>query len=743
MTDIPFRLDIVELGDQWVVTCVSSHGRAVDRIPAPFSPEVLDRALNDIEKALIRSYSPVTTRRAVPVDQCVRQFGETLSDAVLTGDVRRLFDRCRQDARERQAPLRVLLDTDGPHVSVIPWEFIIDPHARDDYLALRVAIARTPHLIGQVPSRRVALPLRVLGVSARPVDLPALDAQRERDDISKAFQQRLTPGDVHIEWLPEDRWTDLADAIRSHPWHVLHIMSHGGFDEDAGCGYVQLSADDGTARPISAVDLARLISENPSLRLVVLNACESAFTGAGGVFTSTAAKLVREGVAAVVAMQYEITDDAALVFASSFYGQIARGEPVDRAMTRAREAVKMTNGSLEWATPVLFLSSEETQIFEVPERFRARPEPAPPPAPGPGQPGYVPPAGHAPQPGPVPPPQWVQPPPSPPPAPPPPEPSAPPIRRLQVLRPAGPSVHMAGGPRDLFAVAGSEGVVRVMSSSTGQVLSECVLPQRTRPVQLAWSPWPRHLASLHEDGTTAVWDAETEVPVRLLRASGQQWDVLQAAARRIDSLRAMAPGIDAIAFSGNGKWLAATGAGCVHFFDANGKRARELRFESGGRRFGPKPGASRVIFAPGDQQILVAVSDGTVLEFDVQGRILMRLPHPQPVLGMAVTHDRLATGSADGRVRIWSWEGQLIRRAGLGAPVEHLAFSPDGSWLATAAGDGGLSLWNREGTVVGKAALSGRPVGIRCDQDTVITANQAGALEVWSIDVATHGGGLS
>lgn len=44
----------------------------------------------------------------------------------------------------------------------------------------------------------------VLGVSARPADLPALDTQREREDISKAFWQRLTPGDVHIEWLHEE-----------------------------------------------------------------------------------------------------------------------------------------------------------------------------------------------------------------------------------------------------------------------------------------------------------------------------------------------------------------------------------------------------------------------------------------------------------------------------------------------------------------------------------------------------------
>lgn len=37
--------------------------------------------------------------------------------------------------------------------------------------------------------------------------------------------------------------------------------------------------------------------------------------------------------------------------------------------------------------------------------------------------------------------------------------------------------------------------------------------------------------------------------------------------------------IGAIAFSGNGKWLAAADGGRVHFFDAQGNHARELRLE--------------------------------------------------------------------------------------------------------------------------------------------------------------------
>jgi len=718
VSGMPFRLDVVETGEQWVVTCTTPHGKAVSRIPAPFSPDLLHKALADIEKALIRSYSPVTTRRAAPVDQVVREFGATLSDAVLTGDVRRLFDRCRQDARERQTSLRILLDTDGPNVSVIPWEFTVDPNARDEYLALRVPIIRSPHLIGPVSSSRVALPLRVLGVSARPADLPALDTQREREDISKAFWQRQTPGNVHIEWLEEDRWAELAEAIRSHPWHVLHIMSHGGFDPETGGGYIQLSGEDGTARPISAADLARLISENPSLRLIVLNACESAFSSAEEIFTSTAEKLVREGVPAVVAMQYEITDKAALVFASSFYGQIAQGVPVDRAMTLAREAVKMSDGSLEWATPVLFLSSEETQIFAVPEQAHAMPRQ-----------------------------EHGQPPPEPPPK------HHPDLRRFRLLPTPGPCHHMAAGPGDLLAVAGSDGVVRVITASTGQVLSECALPRRTRLIQLAWSPWPRHLASLHEDGTIVVWDAETEVPARIIQAPARQLDLLQqsdlmrSAVRRIDSMRAMTPRISGIAFSGNGKWLAAGSGGRVHFFDTRGNHARELRLEpdrfTGSQWLVTRPGTSVVLFAPGDMHLLVAPGDATVRQFDVHGEVLTTLRHPKPVLGIAATHDRLATGSADGRIRTWSWDGHLIWQTGHGSPAEHLAFSPDGSTLATAANDGGLSLWDRRGALLGQAALNGRPVGIRYADDTVLTANQGGVLELWSSDSAAAKGGSS
>ena len=57
------------------------------------------------------------------------------------------------------------------------------------------------------------------------------------------------------------------------------------------------------------------------------------------VFSSTAAALVRLGSPAVVAMQYEITDRAAIEFSRYFYNSIAAGTPVDAAVARARRGM--------------------------------------------------------------------------------------------------------------------------------------------------------------------------------------------------------------------------------------------------------------------------------------------------------------------------------------------------------------------------------------------------------------------
>jgi formylglycine-generating enzyme required for sulfatase activity len=85
---------------------------------------------------------------------------------------------------------------------------------------------------------------------------------------------------------------------------------------------------------------------------------------------------VRRGIAAVLAMQYEITDRAAIEFSRTFYRALAYGLPIDAAVASARIGVSIgVNNSLEWGTPVLYMRSPDGVLFELAARPAARPGP--------------------------------------------------------------------------------------------------------------------------------------------------------------------------------------------------------------------------------------------------------------------------------------------------------------------------------------------------------------------------------
>ena len=76
--------------------------------------------------------------------------------------------------------------------------------------------------------------------------------------------------------------------------------------------------------------------------------------------------LVRKGTPAVIAMQYEITDAAAVELSRAFYVAIRAGLPVDAALTEARKAVALwLPGTVEWGTPVLHLRAQDGRIFDL------------------------------------------------------------------------------------------------------------------------------------------------------------------------------------------------------------------------------------------------------------------------------------------------------------------------------------------------------------------------------------------
>ena len=115
-----------------------------------------------------------------------------------------------------------------------------------------------------------------------------------------------------------------------------------------------------------ATVLGRLFSGHSSLRLAFLNACEGGRTSDAELFSSVGAVLTRRGIPAVISMQFDITDVAALEFARLFYDALARGMPVDVAVTTARTglSIRMPD-SIEWATPMLHMRAPDGRLFAV------------------------------------------------------------------------------------------------------------------------------------------------------------------------------------------------------------------------------------------------------------------------------------------------------------------------------------------------------------------------------------------
>src|SRR5271165_709264 len=312
--------------------------------------------------------SAVPSRRVLPeTEQPVREAGELLFAALLgAGEVAGRYRAAAAVAAERGEGLRVVLRIDSPALAGLPWEAMYDQAAgayvcRQDQLVRHVPVASVPAPL------RVEPPLRILGVVSSPRGLPALDVDKERDQLARALARPASQGLAEVHWAPSATWADLQDLLLDGEWHVLHFVGHGDFDPGRDEGMLALVREDGRADLVAAHRLVDLLRQaRPMPRLVVLNSCSGAAAGASDLFSGTAAALVRGGVSAVAAMQYEISDPAAVAFARGFYAAIARGRGVDDAVSSGRVAILgLSERTLEWVTPVLYLRGHDTRLFTL------------------------------------------------------------------------------------------------------------------------------------------------------------------------------------------------------------------------------------------------------------------------------------------------------------------------------------------------------------------------------------------
>jgi hypothetical protein len=363
MEILDFEMEIGDLAGQgYPVTARAPAGEASANMRLPLTREELDRQLAVINDAVLAS-SAIARRAATDDEQPVQQFGQQLFDALVSDDVRALYVASAQRARDEGASLRLVLRIRSPELARLPWEFLFDS-GRQDYLGLTLPLVRFPQVLAPRQPLQAAAPLRILGLVARPNDQDELAVNDEKRRLRIALDALERSGQIELVWVDGQTYGDLEDALDQGPWHAFHFVGHGGYDRESDEGTIALAGEDGRTDAVGAEDLSRLLGEHYTLRLVVLNACDTGRGGALDVFSSTAGALVRRGIPAVVAMQFAISDEAAIRFAQTFYQNVAKRLPIDTSVMRARRGLRRTRkNTLEWGTPVLYLRAPDGQIF--------------------------------------------------------------------------------------------------------------------------------------------------------------------------------------------------------------------------------------------------------------------------------------------------------------------------------------------------------------------------------------------
>lgn len=351
----------------------SPDGSASSEFDLPFSDM-------ELENFVLRFGQTRRTMRHIgaaseTTHRSLREFGARLYGALFNGPVsERLRGSLALVGQKPGAGLRIRLRlSDAPELIDMPWEYLFDASSgRFLTLSVDTPLVRYLDLPGQVKPLAVQPPLRILVMLSSPAGYAELSVDPEWRKLKEAVADLESRGLVVLERMEKPTLAELQRRLRRQEFHIFHFVGHGGFDEAAQDGVLILQTEDGKAKPTSGRYLGTLLHDHETLRLVVLNACEGGRTSRHDPFAGVGQGLVQQGIPAVVAMQFEISDQAAITLAHEFYAALADSYPVDAALAEARKAIFAQDNILEWGTPVLYMRAQDGRIFDL-----ANPLPAP------------------------------------------------------------------------------------------------------------------------------------------------------------------------------------------------------------------------------------------------------------------------------------------------------------------------------------------------------------------------------
>ncbi|MCX6583572.1 MAG: tetratricopeptide repeat protein [Candidatus Aminicenantes bacterium] len=349
----------------------------------------------------------VFKQRAEKVEEQLPKWGQALFNAVFNDDAVRnvlmAWEKSGNDGERRftvyvnaslvkgtEAGKQAEANEAGSLLLALPWELLHDGRSYLFQGAKPVQVRR--RLPNRVPVERQVSqpPIRILLVSPRPEDDTAgyIDHRVSALPLVTALESL---GDlVELTVLAPPTFPAMQEELdRAHKkgvaYHVVHFDGHGVFSKTTGLGGLcfedpkdKEKLEERKSQLVDAQKIAEVFKVH-RVSLVFLEACQSA-KSEDDPTASVAAKLLDEGVAAVVAMSHSVLVETAKRFVGSFYGELANGSRVGEAMLAGHKAlygdtyrIKVFGaGKLymqDWFVPVLYQEREDVRLLtRVPSR---------------------------------------------------------------------------------------------------------------------------------------------------------------------------------------------------------------------------------------------------------------------------------------------------------------------------------------------------------------------------------------
>ena len=330
--------------------------------PEP-DPILIDQAVRELQRRIANNEG---------IDAAVlSDLGRRLYRLLLGGAAGALFQKSVDAARGWDQGVCMRLSIESADATGLPWELIYSPE-EECMLAgsQKFPLVRYVRLARPIDAFRIDWPLRMLVVIP---NLSGLDTQKEEANLRSLVQELARDGLLELQVLKGNvTLTQVSDALLRTQFHVFHFIGHGEFVDRTA--FLKFNSEEGGSSSVDDLQMCSLLRNQGQLKLVFLNACRGAATSADDIRTGMAPRLVRAGVPAVIAMQYEIQDVAAVEFSREFYASLFTGSErgrVDVAMCHARNVLERNfTGERDICAPVLFMRAPEGVLFDDEEQTR-------------------------------------------------------------------------------------------------------------------------------------------------------------------------------------------------------------------------------------------------------------------------------------------------------------------------------------------------------------------------------------